>query len=432
MPSPCRPSASHNADTPLTALGNLDLSTSLGMALLRRFDAALHRLPEGEARRHAVSQLVLQWPLARRGEGLMVVPGGALAWRQDDRILACDPASATLLAGPDVARMRAALVGRPCQSVVHEADGLRRFAGLPPAESAQAATLLAAAELTAWLPAAKGWNGPALLRWGPEAVLAWEMAPVPGRLALAISILGEVLAEDTVMPRHWWEAPTGDDRYQLLSSGLSAHLDEVLANEVSDALRFALVAYWTDGEESAASQLADGLGLLPACFDSPRERTAGLQPLASWPGCTVALADGQSPSALFAISPAEAPERWTPASRQGFLRAARDMLEPGSAVLLTEAGRPPVPLPLEELGADRLARQGQHAMAVQHRLTAGATPLSILHTGAGLAQASGMPVLLAVPAWGLCHLCDPCGGAWQGNAAWFGFAGGLEDLAEAF
>lgn len=432
-----RPRPDPASDTPLGALGHLDLTTRGGMALLRRFDAALRRLDDPAARRAAVSQLSLQWPLADRGQGLMVVPGGALALRRGDAVLACDPASASVLTGEAAQALRRALEALPCRSVVHAAEGLWLAPSLPPDGLAQSATLVEPSDaLAAWLPAAAGWTGPALLRWGAGSVLAWEMAPVPGRLALAISVLGEVLAEARAMPRHWWDAPAGDDRYQLLSSGLSAHLDELLGNEVSDALRFALIAHWTDGDDSQASLLADGLGLLPACFATPFDDLPGLQPLSFWPRSMAAMAGADGPCAVFGISPAEAPLAWTLAARQGFLRAAREAFPAGTASLLAEGGKPahplPDPLPLAELGADRMARQGEHALAVLQRLPVDSGPLPVLLAAQGLAQACGVPVLVAVPAWGLCHFCDPLGPASRGNAAWFGFAGGLEDLAEAF
>ncbi|MFC7556812.1 hypothetical protein ACFQU7_39940 [Pseudoroseomonas wenyumeiae] len=81
-------------DGPLARVNAYDLTTPAGLALLRRFDAQFHRLPQA-AREAALADLQLVLPLADRAEGLVVLPGGALAWRDGETILLSDPGSAT-------------------------------------------------------------------------------------------------------------------------------------------------------------------------------------------------------------------------------------------------------------------------------------------------------------------------------------------------
>lgn len=367
--------------------------------------------------------------MADRARGLLVLPGGALALRVEAEMLVCDPASALALAGAPAQALRhglAALSGTASRSVTHGAEGLRAAPGLPLPEAAQAATLLETPRaLGALLPEAAEWRGPALLRWGPGGVVVWEMVPAPSRLALGASVVGEPLPEDTSVPRDLWDAPTGDDRYQLLSSGLSAHLDELLGNEVSDFLRYALVEHWTDGEESLASQLADGLGLLPGCFGAPFGQPVGLGTLADWPAAAAAAAS--APLAVLAAAPAPWGAAWCPDRRGELLRAARAALPAESMAWLLAEAPGAAPLPLRQLGADRAARQAAGAFALLLPLPA--TPLDLLLLGHRLAQSCGAALQLAAPAWGLCHRFDASGEG-QGNGGWYGLGGGLEDLAE--
>jgi hypothetical protein len=205
-----------------------------------------------------------------------------------------------------------------------------------------------------------------------------------------------------------------DDRYQHLSAGLVQHLDEHLAAEVSDALRFALIGHWTDGEDSEASRLADGLGLLPAGFgpDPGHPPAAGMAATVPHPA---ALPAGQ---ALLGLAAAEAPGRWTPALRQAFLQGLRSHWP--DARLLGEAG----PLPLTGLAADRLAR-GEFPVCAALLPLAEPMPIGALLQRAGtLAATLDAPVLLAAPCWGLGHWLD--GGSGRGNAAGFGLGAALE------
>ncbi|MDJ0390395.1 hypothetical protein QMO56_19970 [Roseomonas sp. E05] len=414
-------------DTPLGAMTSFDLSTATGMALLRRFDAQLRRIGDAEAQRAAVRSLSCRAPLSSRATGLLVLPGGALALRREETVLVCDPASACAAAGPAVAALRKQLAAAPLHSVVHADPGLLMCAGLPSAEMVQAVTLVEpAALLSALWPQTADWRGPALLRWGQEGAVAWEMVPAPAPLALGASVVGEPLTEGEALPRDLWDAPTGDDRYQLLSTGLSAYLDELLSNEVSDLLRFELADHWTDGEESLASLLADGLGLLPSCFAIPASQPAGLAALQDWPRAAAAIATAGAPMALLGLAPQDWPSGWRLEARQAFLRLIRQAVPAEAAALLAEGMA--APLPLTQIGADRAARRAETALAVLLPLPA--TPLDLLLLGQRVAQGCGGPVQLAAPAWGLWHRCDPQGRAEAGNGGWYSPGGGLEELEE--
>ncbi|MFC7556811.1 hypothetical protein ACFQU7_38250 [Pseudoroseomonas wenyumeiae] len=282
--------------------------------------------------------------------------------------------------------------------VCHEAAGLciaGGASGIP-----QSATLLPQASVLApLLPALAEWRGPAVIHWHGQGAVVWEMVPAPAPLALAVSLVGEPLPPDATLPRFLWAMAGADESYQLLSSGLSAHLDEMLASEISDALRFALVAQWTDGGDSLASRLADGLALLPSAFAAEAAQPAGLAALAEWPRMRARLEPAQ---ALIGIAAAEAGGHWNLMLRQAFLAALRETL-PAGTCLLAEAARAE-PAPLDDLAADRLVRGAAPAFAALAPLAAQEKPPALLRQVGGLALRLGVPVLLAVPDWG-CATC---------------------------
>ncbi|RKK03103.1 hypothetical protein EBE87_16625 [Pseudoroseomonas wenyumeiae] len=404
-------------DGPLARVNAYDLTTPAGLALLRRFDAQFHRLPQA-AREAALADLQLVLPLADRAEGLLVLPGGALAWRDGETILLPDPGSATGIT--QAAQLRQATLAAGALMVCHEAAGLRiagGASGMP-----QSATLLPRASVLApLLPALAEWRGPAVIHWHGEGAVVWEMVPAPPPLALAVSLVGEPLPPDATLPRFLWAMAGADESYQLLSSGLSAHLDEMLASEISDALRFALVAQWTDGGDSLASRLADGLALLPSAFAAEAAQPAGLAALAEWPRMRARLEPAQ---ALIGIAAAEAGGHWNLMLRQAFLAALRETL-PAGTCLLAEAARTE-PAPLDDLAADRLVRGAAPAFAALAPLAAQEKPPALLRQVGGLALRLGVPVLLAVPDWGLCHLLDPAGTSGCGNGMGYGLGAALE------
>jgi hypothetical protein len=131
---------------------------------------------------------------------------------------------------------------------------------------------------------------------------------------------------------------------------------------------------------------------------------------------------------LTGIAAAEAAGHWNAALRQSFLAALRAE-EPSGALLVAEATRAE-PAPLHGLAADRLVRGGTPACAALAPLTGRETPQGLLRRTAALALALGVPVLLAVPAWGLCHLLDPAGGPGSGNGAAYGLGAALELFEE--
>ncbi|WP_419900216.1 hypothetical protein [Roseomonas sp. USHLN139] len=414
-------------DTPLGGLTRFDLGTAEGMALLRQFDARLRRLGDPAAQRAAVRRLCCRAPLSSRTAGLLVLPGGALALREAEEVLVCNPAGVQALAGAEAARLLALLAGTPdLVSVVHGPAGLRRLAGLPPAGSLQSATLLREGRILApLLPPAARWPGPALLRWGQGGgqggVVAWPMLPAPGRLALGASVAGEaLLPAGAPVAAEIWDAPAGDHRYQLLSTGLFAHLDELLGNEVSDLLRFELVDHWTDGEDSLASELADGIGLLPACFATPHDRPVAMAAMEGWPRAAALLHGAGEPLALLGIAARDWGTAWRPALRQAFLRQLRELVPAGSPALLVPEEARAAPQPVAQLAADRQLRVSGADLAVLLPLPP--HPLALLRLAARLAGGIGAPVLLAAPAWGLCHRFDPGRDGDVGNAAWFGHA----------
>ena len=400
-------------DGPLAGVVAYDLSAPGGLALLRRFDAQFHRLPP-EARDEAARRLPLRLPLAERADGLLVLPGGALAWRDEAGILLPDPGSAIGVTTLAPALRRLALAAPGATALHHAADGLQ----LGAAGAVQCAVVLpSAAVLAPLLPAVVEWRGPALLHSHPGGAVLWELVPAPPALALAASLCGEAIPDSAALPRHLW-AMGADDRFQHLSAGLAQHLDEHLAAEISDALRFALIGHWTDGDSSEASRLADGLGLLPAGFgpDPGRPPAGGIA--AAFPRAAAALPDGH---ALLGLAGAEAAGRWDAALRQRFLQQLRAQWP--EALLLGESGAVP-PLPLEGLAADRLARTESRACVALLPLGEPAAPSLLLQRAGALARMLDAPLLLLAPPWGLGQWLDGTGGC--GNGPGFGMGAALE------
>jgi hypothetical protein len=406
-------------DGPLARVAAYDLTTPAGLALLRRFDAQFHRLP-AEARQDAIRSLRLVLPLAERAEGLLVLPGGAVAWRNGESVLVCDPSSSVGVT-TSAAALRGAVLGQSGTFFIqHGKNGLQL--GHDSAFPAQSATLAPRASLYAdILPAVAEWRGPAMIQWQASGATIWEMVPAPPPLSLAVSLVGEVLEAGAPLPRFLWALQGGDECYQHLSSGLSAHLDEWLAPEISDSLRFALVAHWTDGEDSVASRLADGLAWLPSAFAADPACPPSQEMLAHWPRAATALPPA---GMMFGIAAAETGQSWALPLRRAFLDAARANL-PAETVLMAEAGATAA-APLAALDADRLARSSTRALSVTAPLSVRDTPQGLLRLAEAMALRIGAPVLLAVPAWGLCHQADPAGLRMRGNGPAYGLGAGLE------
>jgi hypothetical protein len=405
-------------DGPLARVASYDLTATSGLALLRRFDAQFHRLPAA-ARAAAVRDLHLGLPLAARAQGLLVLPGGALAWRDDESVLVCDPASSVGVTTSREALQRAVSDQSGTFFIQHGKNGLQL--GRDPAFSGQSATWAPSASLYAdILPALAEWRGPAMIHWQDGGAAVWEMVPAPPPLALAVSLVGEALEPEAPLPGFLWAYSGADECYQHLSSGLAAHLDEWLAPEVSDALRFALIAHWTDGDDSVASRLADGLGWLPRAFAADPARPAAFDILSHWPRAAATL---PARAALLGLAAAETGEAWSPQLRRDFLAVLR--AEWPAATLLAESGSAAA-LPLDALAADRLARAGTPALAALSALTDADTPQGLLLRAEAIAARLGAPLLLAVPAWGLCHQLDPAGHRAGGNGAAYGLGAGLE------
>lgn len=414
-------------DTPLGGITGLDLGSAAGMALLRRFDAQLRQFATLDEQRAAVRHLQCALPLSDRATGLLLLPGGSLALRQGSSILVCDPASACWLDGARALRESLSVLPGALHAVRRE-EGVCLAQGKAFLGAVQAASWLPeAAALAPLHPACAGLTGPAVLRWSAWGAVLWRMQPAPPALAIGISVSGEALSPGgACIPCEIWDAPHGDERYQLLSSGLFAHLDELLGNEVSDILRFELVDHWTDGDDCMASRLADELGDLPACFATPWNRPAGLAALRAWPGLAAALLPEAPPRAMLGIAREDWQGKWQPVPRHAFLKALRQRLPATLPVELWWEPPGPPPQPLRQLEADRQIRNCDADCAALLPL-----PPSF---GAGLrlarqmAEACRAPVQWIVPAWGLSQRCDPGGGG-EGNAAWYGPAALASEMA---
>ncbi len=411
-------------DSPLAGVTVYDLAAPAGFALLRRLDAQFHRLPLA-SRSMALESVSLALPLACRAEGLLVLPGGAIVWRRGATVLLADPSSSVGVTTS--ARLLKQAVSERSGNffISHMKNGLQ--IGHHAAFSEQSVTIVPRASLYAdILPELLEWRGPAIIHWQPQGAAMWEMVPAPPPFALAASLIGEPLDEHGPLSRSVWAPGEGADGiYQHLSSGLAGHLDEWLANEVSDALRYSLIARWTDGEDSIASRLADGIADLPTAFGADPAGPVTLAPLASWPAGMVQ--DG-SVHGLMGLSQLGCGAAWTPALRRQALHVMREVL-PAEAVLTDE--RMATRILIGDLAADRLVRSGVQALAALVPLEVHDSPARLLHRAERMAERLRIPLLLTVPAWGLCHQFDPNGMRQGGNGPAFGLGAGLERFERA-
>ncbi len=404
----------------------MDLGDASAIALLRRLDVTLAN-PHARLPTLSVSRL----PLAATADlSLVLLPGGALAVRGPDETLVCDPQSCVVFSHDQLAPLRAQLTAAAAQTSA--------LAVPHPPRGPGTITLLAdARHLVALQPDCVGWTGPALLRCYADGAVAWSLTPAPDCLVLAASVLGVPLAgldpasvpEGRLVatsagapPDEAWQAATAELRFRIVSLGLAEHVDALLAAELSDSLRHAVIDACCDGEASLAARLTEALGVLPACLPPAcLPDPVGPDGMALPPPWSAALASCDRPGlALLGVSPAAPPSRTIPALRSLPELSDARLFRPGGAAV-----------PLLSDAALFLARRRDDDPTLGLWLPLPTHPLALYRLADRIARRLATPVLAVAPGWGFCHQADPTGLQDTGNAAWFGLGIDLDELDEA-
>jgi hypothetical protein len=250
----------------LTLPADLDLAVRDSFAVLRRLDAVC-LWPDVKALCPQLRAIRLTVPpRAILEEDIAVYPGGALAIRDPLRgVLVCDPAAATTVTGTGAVRLRNAVAnGGGTAAILHMRTGIVLQNDLPHRLPPQAVSLLSDARS---LPGLASQHGPVLIQWLAGGATLWPLVSAPPLLSLAATISAvPIRANRVALPSETFFGSGSDPRYALLSPGLAEHVSDLLAAELSDALRFALVEIVVEGDNSLASRMSAALAVLPACF----------------------------------------------------------------------------------------------------------------------------------------------------------------------
>lgn len=339
-----------------------------------------------------------------------LLPGGTLACRgAGGKLLVADPLSAQCLGAEASNDLRNLLAGHPGSfTVAHQPDGVRLQTGIPPDTPAQAATLLPPG---AW-PRADG-DGASIVAWHGGGAVVWSLADAPAAVKLATSLGGVPLeAEMAPAPAHGWAAAGGDAVFDLLSPALAARVDDLLALELSDSLRWALVAACCDGPDCLASGLAEVLCSLPGLMQPDPLRPAGMPAAEQWDACLPMLADRQAPHVLLGLHGIALPRRAVLA-----LRAAL-----GARLVTLHTGADMI-----DLNAEAAFFAAAHKSLAVLLAPPEGGPEELYGLAQDIAMRAGANVLAAAPCWGFRHGID-ADGRETGNAAWFGMGPSLEEL----
>jgi hypothetical protein len=399
--------------TSLLGQSRLDLGCAASLARLRRADQQWLRLDPAAGRSALADLDIAVPPREPAADDLVVLPGGAIAlFGTAPGALVCDPQEAVATTQPD--RWRTAL-GADALTLLHGPAGLAVHAGPPPPRPpAQCLTIAAD------LPGAPA--GRVLIQWLRHGAVLWPLVQAPPLLVLAATLTGQPLEPGAPpLPAADWQAADADLRYDRVAPALAEHVSDLLAAEVSDALRFALVAHCVDGRASLASRIAEALAVLPAHV-LPRPAAWPGAPTAGWGSAAARLLTSRSPLVLLGLERADPPRRTVTA-----LRAAAQRQRRAALFLETDDPADREIIPIDSDAALFLARRAAATVRLGLVCAPPEDPIALYALAHHLAEAADVPVLAAAPCWGFRHRIDPDGGE-AGNAAWFGLGAGLDEL----
>ncbi len=404
----------------LTPATGFDLGRVDSLAVLRRIDAVWSQRPVQAWLRHLQAAHIVLPPRAVGQRDVALLPGGAVVIRDPVQgVLVCDPSAAATFPADAASRMRTRATLQPdTRTLSHGRAGVALRRGLPGRLRPQTVSIVSeASDLAECFDP----RGPVLVQWFAGGATAWPLVPAPPLLALAASVSATpVGARGAAAPPSVWDASGLEPRARLLSPGITEHVSDVLAAELSDDMRFAFVELLGSGNDCLTTRIAAALAVLPACFRGDPSAHPG-EPPTVWQSCLPWLRSKTAPKVLLGVEALGEPRR--------AVRALRRAMGDSAALVFaaTSARQECAPLELASDGAFFLAQRlgARERLGVLLEPPAGVPELYAL--AAKVAERVGASVTAAAPCWGLCHRVGPAGEE-AGNVAWFGMGAGLDEL----
>lgn len=398
---------------------DLDLADPATHAALCSIDLDWPQIA-AEQREEWLQNVRVSLPIRQIATGdIALLPGGIITARHPTTCLVCDPQQAVTLDDDAARQVRRVLAGRAgVATLINTEDGVTLRSVLPDLLPPQCASIVGDASN---LPGSAAFAGPVVIQWFATGATMWPMLPAPPALALAASIAAAPLSEDaSPTAAEFWDASDAETRQNLLATSLENYLCELLPAELSDDLRFGLMDHCVAGNECLASELAEMLAAVPACFRADPKLCPG-EPASSWSNGVALLRRARRPLAMLGI------ERCTDPRRA--VEALREAIADESAVIFHETSEAPrgVSALLNSDAALFVARWAGRGGRLGVILETHQTPSSLYALASELARSAGATVVAAAPCWGFCHRIAH-NGSESGNAGWFGMGVGLDEL----
>ena len=388
------------------------------MAILRDLDAVW---PDLTAASRAAwfhdRTIVLPLMLPTRSD-IALLPGGAVVLRTPEGVLVPDPLSAVTFSGSAMHRLQAAVRHRTdAATLVHGADGISLFVEMPAELPAQSVTVLADGHR---IFGRTKIAGPALIQWCAHGAVVWQFAAAPLTIALAATIAaGSVGRNGGAMRGQLRHVAQESMRADLITCAVISFIDKLLAGDISEDLRDALIARCSEGTGNVVSCMNDAIAVLPGCFLADPVAQPGL-PDSGWETGIGVLRCLPPGFVLLGLEGIFASGRT--------LDALRQLLpEPGVAVFLEKGDATnTTTAPLDSEAARFLVRRAGRHGRLGVVISCPTAPVDLYKLGRDMLGAV-RAVTMAAPCWGFCHRVAS-DGLDAGNATWFGMGPGLDEL----
>lgn len=398
---------------------SIDLGDPTSVASLRSIDAIWPTLWD-ETRRSCLSRLRITLPPPQMPDvGVGLLPGGSVIVLDPCGVLCCDPAGAAALSASEARHVHRSLITHPhTPTLLHQGDGIILRSRMPDKLPCQAVTIVANGRR---LPGRAACGGRALVQWCAGGATVWPLVPAPQCIALAAAVAGvSVTADHAPLTPVAWNAPNADARFQMLVPGIREYVTNLLSTELCDDLWHAIVAMCTDPDDSLASQLADAMALLPACFYPDASHRPG-EPSHGWDLGTTLLRQAEGPRVMLGIEGT--------CDVQRAVEALRDVIEDPHAAMfaVSQSGASSSLVSLaNDVVLSGVIRDGKRGR-IGALIAPPHGPLEVYAMISRIAELVGVPVIASAPCWGYCHRVAP-NGVEAGNAAWFGAGIGLDEI----
>lgn len=405
---------------------SLDLRDNAGFAQLQCMNLLWPELSATEQRAWLNRIDIMLPPCATGMTEIAVLAGGAVALRSPTEMMVCDPVEAAVFNQAEVKQLRRALRGRAdVTSLLHTGDGVILQQRVPKQLPPQAVSIVPHAGK---LPFRVGFSGPALVQWGHHGAVARPLVMVSGLLALAVSLGSTprtgggpgLVRAGSVIVAETWRARDTADRCRLIGVALMEHLSDLVADTISDDLRYGLMEACVDGPESLAARIAKALAVLPTCFVADPDALPGMPP-AVWRLAMAHIREAQHPRALLGLDNLIDP--------LAMIRSLRDSLEHAEVMAFDAAGDTELggPDALHSDAALFLARKAGPLGRLGVAIPTPISPLDLYALMHEVALVNQARIIAVAPGWGFCHRIGPDGEE-AGNAGWFGMGVGLDEV----